>query len=108
VSILTKDNVVKVAHLARLAIPEQQIATHVKNLSSILELVAQMNTVDTKNITPMAHPLDIPQPLREDRVTETNERDLLQSVADPSAIKSGLYVVPKAYDIVKESDIIEE
>ncbi|MBA2655272.1 MAG: Asp-tRNA(Asn)/Glu-tRNA(Gln) amidotransferase subunit GatC [Gammaproteobacteria bacterium] len=107
-STLTRENIEKVAHLARLAISEEEILTHVRNLSNILELVEQMNSVDTQGITPMAHPLDIPQPLRIDRVTEKNERALLQSVAEPSAIKSGLYIVPKAYDTVKEFETIEE
>jgi aspartyl-tRNA(Asn)/glutamyl-tRNA(Gln) amidotransferase subunit C len=97
---LTKENIEKVAELARLAISEDEISTHIRNLSNILQLVEQMNSTDTSGVSPMAHPLKIPQPLRKDNVTETNERDLLQlSVAEPSAIKSGLYIVPKAYDI---------
>jgi aspartyl-tRNA(Asn)/glutamyl-tRNA(Gln) amidotransferase subunit C len=102
VSTLTPENIKKVAHLARLAISEEEIIIHARNLSNILELVEQMDTVDTAGITPMAHPLDIPQPLRKDVVTEENQRDLLQSTADPQFIKSGLYIVPKAYDTVKE------
>lgn len=105
---LTRENIEKVAQLARLAITEEDIETHVRNLSNILELVDQMNSVDTSGIAPMAHPLDIPQPLRKDVVTAKNQRELLQSIADPSAIKSGLYIVPKAYDTVKELDTIEE
>lgn len=108
VSRLTREHVEKVAHLARLAISEEEILIHVRNLSNILELVDQMNSVDTTGITPMAHPLDIRQPLRKDVVTEKNERELLQSIAEPSAIKTGLYIVPKAYDTVKELDTIEE
>jgi aspartyl-tRNA(Asn)/glutamyl-tRNA(Gln) amidotransferase subunit C len=97
-SILTHDTIKKVAHLARLAISEEEIPTHIINLSNILELVEQMNATDTTNIAPMAHPLDIPQPLREDDITEKNERELLQTIAEPSAIKSGLYIVPKPYE----------
>lgn len=107
-STLTHDNVKKVAHLARLAIFEDEIPAHVRNLSNILELVEKMNATDTTNIIPMAHPLDIAQPLRKDEITEENERELLQSTAQPSAIKSGLYIVPKAYDTVKEYETSEE
>jgi aspartyl-tRNA(Asn)/glutamyl-tRNA(Gln) amidotransferase subunit C len=98
VSTLTRENIEKVARLAKLAVSEEDILTHVRTLSNILELVDQMNSVDTKGISPMAHPLDIPAPMRADIVTEGNERTALQSVAEPSAIKSGLYIVPKAYD----------
>lgn len=97
-STLTRDQVEKVAHLARLAISDDEIGTHIRNLSNILELVDQMNSVDTKGITPMAHPLDIPTPVRSDQVTECNQREQLQTVADENAVKSGLYMVPKAYE----------
>lgn len=108
VSTLTRDNVEKVAHLARLAIAEDEIMTHVTNLTNILGLVNQMNNINTSGIVPMAHPLDIPQPLRQDEVTEKDQRDLLQSIVAATAVKSGLYIVPKAYDTVKEYEIIEE
>jgi len=55
-----------------------------------------MNAVDTKDIQPMAHPLDATQRLREDKVTEENQRDKFQAVA-PSAEK-GLYLVPKVIE----------
>lgn len=97
-TILTREDVEKVAHLARLDISDEDVTTHVRNLTNILTLVDQMNVVNTQGIAPMAHPLDIPTPQRQDKVTEKNERTLLQSVADPAAIKSGLYTVPKAYD----------
>lgn len=97
-SALTSDQVKKVAHLARLAISEEEIATHIRNLSNILELVDQMDSVDTKGIAPMAHPLDIPTPVRPDQITECNQREQLQTVADENAVKSGLYMVPKAYE----------
>lgn len=107
-STLTREIIEKVAQLARLSISDEEIQIHVRNLSNIMGLVEQMNSVDTTGISAMAHPLDIPQPFRKDVVTEKNERELLQSVAAPSAIKSGLYIVPKAYDTVKELDTIEE
>lgn len=96
---LTRDNVIKVAHLARLSIKEEEIGSHVRNLSNILELVEQMNDIDTSGIMAMAHPFDIGQRMRPDEVTEENKRDdLQQCVADESLVKSGLYIVPKAYD----------
>jgi len=69
---LPPDQVEKVAHLARLAIDDAGIEVYAQDLSRILELVEQMNTVDTSGIGPMA------QRLRPDVVTEGNQRELFQ------------------------------
>jgi len=93
---LDKQDVVNIAHLARLSIDAQDIPNYVNNLSSILDLVKQMDQVDTTNVQPMAHPLDAVQRLRKDEVTETDQRDLFQSTAPE--IESGLYLVPKVIE----------
>ena len=94
--VMTTDDVRKVAHLARLAIDETELDRYVKELSSILNLVQQMDAIDTNGIEPMAHPLDMTQRLRPDKVTETNQRELLQSVAP--LVEDGLYLVPRVVD----------
>lgn len=93
---LQKSDVEKIAHLARLSLAEDDIPAYTENLSSILNLVAQMNTVDTNNIEPMAHPLHMSQRLRVDEVTEVNQREHFQSIA-PS-VENGLYLVPKVIE----------
>ena len=93
---LDKTDVEKIAHLARLAIAEDDIPGYAQNLSSILDLVEQMNAVNTDDVIPMAHPLDAHQRLREDKVTETNQREHFQQVA--SAVENGLYLVPKVIE----------
>jgi len=93
---LDKQDVVNIAHLARLSIDAQDIPNYVDNLSSILDLVEQMNHVDTSNVRPMAHPLDAVQRLRQDEVTESNQRDLFQSTAPET--EAGLYLVPKVIE----------
>ncbi|MDR9436271.1 MAG: Asp-tRNA(Asn)/Glu-tRNA(Gln) amidotransferase subunit GatC [Thiohalophilus sp.] len=93
---LDKSDVEKIAHLARLAIDEADIPGYADNLSNILEMVEQMNAVDTTEVTPMAHPLDAVQPLREDRVTETDQRERFQAQA-PS-VEDGLYLVPRVVE----------
>ena len=55
-----------------------------------------MNSVDTKSIEPMSHPLNVFQPLRKDKVTEKNDRENLQKNA-PS-IQAGLFMVPKVIE----------
>ena len=94
-SITTKD-VLKIANLARLQIAEDELDQYAKDLSNIITLVEQMNKIDTQNILPMAHPQDATQRLREDKVTEENQRDKFQSIA-PHA-ERGLYVVPKVIE----------
>ena len=93
---LDRSDVEKIAHLARLQIAEQDIPQYTENLSSILELVNQMQAVDTAEITPMAHPFDAVQRLRSDAVTEGNQRDHLQTVAP--AVEAGLFQVPKVIE----------
>ncbi|NNC68049.1 MAG: Asp-tRNA(Asn)/Glu-tRNA(Gln) amidotransferase subunit GatC [Gammaproteobacteria bacterium] len=93
---ITPEEVLKIANLARLQIKQDEVEQYAIDLSSIINLVEQMNAVDTKDIQPMAHPLDATQRLREDKVTENNQRDKFQAVA-PSAEK-GLYLVPKVIE----------
>ena len=93
---LEKDDIEKIAHLARLAVGEGDLDSIAGDLSNILELVETMNAVDTSGVTPMAHPLDMAQRLREDRVTEPNRREQFQSVAPRT--ENGLYLVPKVIE----------
>ena len=67
-----------------------------KRISSILELIDQMQSVDTKNVAPLAHPFEAIQRLRPDVVTETDQRDYLQKLAP--ATQDGLYLVPKVIE----------
>ncbi len=93
---MSPNEVFRIAHLARLALSEEEAGRLTRDLSRILDLVAQMNAVDTRGVEPMAHPLDMAQRLREDRVTEADQRDHFQRVAPQ--IEAGLYLVPKVID----------
>ncbi|MCK5721021.1 MAG: Asp-tRNA(Asn)/Glu-tRNA(Gln) amidotransferase subunit GatC [Gammaproteobacteria bacterium] len=93
---LDKNDVEKIAHLARLAIADEDIPGYAGSLSSILQLVEQMDAVDTKNVLPMAHPQDAHQRLREDVVTEKNQREHFQKITEN--VENGLYLVPKVLD----------
>ena len=93
---LASTDIEKIAHLARLAISPQDIPHYVRNLSNIIGLVEQMNSVDNAEVTPMAHPLDMPARLRPDDITETNQRELFQTIAP--AVNAGLYLVPKVIE----------
>jgi aspartyl-tRNA(Asn)/glutamyl-tRNA(Gln) amidotransferase subunit C len=93
---LGPDEVKKIAHLARLAIDDAAIDGYAKNLSNILDMFAQMNSVDTAGIAPMAHSQDVSQRLRDDVVTEHNQREHFQKIAPHT--EAGLYLVPKVIE----------
>lgn len=93
---LTLEEVRKIAHLARLNLSENEIAQYGPQLSRILDFIEQMNQVDTSPVEPLAHPLDLSQPLRTDTVNEPNLRDKYQKIAPQ--VEAGLYLVPKVID----------
>ncbi|GFO71769.1 aspartyl-tRNA(Asn)/glutamyl-tRNA(Gln) amidotransferase subunit C [Bathymodiolus japonicus methanotrophic gill symbiont] len=93
---LTADDVNKIAYLARLGIDAQDTESYARDLSGMLELVAQMSTIDTDNVAPMAHPLDQAQRLRPDQVTETCQREVFQAIAPQ--VEAGLFLVPKVIE----------
>ena len=99
---LNNADVRKVARLARLAMSETEIETARSQLSGIFALIAEMQAVDTRGIAPMSHAQDVPQRLREDVVTETNQRALFQSLAPKykgaQQVEAGLYLVPQVIE----------
>ena len=93
---LEPGGILDVAHLARLHLLEDDAKRYAGELSRILAFVEQMNAVDTRGVTPMAHPLDMTQPLRADAVTEPDRREEYQ--ANAPAVRDGLYVVPRVIE----------
>jgi aspartyl-tRNA(Asn)/glutamyl-tRNA(Gln) amidotransferase subunit C len=93
---LDRTDVDKIAHLARLAIPEAAKDRLATDLSNILALMEQMGTVDTSGVEPMAHPLHMTQRLRPDLPTEPDQRAHFQAIAPRT--EDGLYLVPKVIE----------
>ena len=93
---LDRTDVDKIAHLARLAVSDEEKDRYATDLSKILGLVEQMSAVDTDDVTPMAHPLHMVQRLRVDEPSEPNQRELFQQIAP--ATEDGLYLVPKVIE----------
>lgn len=93
---LTAADVNKIAWLARLAIDPDKTEAYARDLSGILDFVAQMDSVETADVAPMAHPLDQVQRLRPDTVSEANQRDQFQAHAP--MVEAGLYLVPKVIE----------
>ncbi len=93
---LTTTDVQKVARLARLAMNDQEIESARQQLSGIFDLISEMQAVDTSGIEPMSHAQDLSQRLREDSVTETDQREAFQIIAPQ--VENGLYLVPKVIE----------
>ncbi len=93
---LSITDVRKVARLARLAMSETEIENARAQLSGIFNLIAEMQAVDTSGIEPMSHAQDVSQRLREDNITETNQRKVFQAIAPQT--EAGLYLVPQVIE----------
>lgn len=93
---LSLDDIKRVANLACLEVSETEAATALTQLSGIFGLIEQMQAVDTSAIEPMSHAQDVVQRLRDDMVTESDQRELFQSIAPKT--EAGLYLVPKVIE----------
>lgn len=85
-----------IAWLARLSIEREAIPGYVRDLSNILTMIEQMEQVNTDAIEPVAHPLELTARLRDDVVTEANQRDHFQAIAPETA--NGHYLVPRVIE----------
>lgn len=93
---MDKETIIKIANLAKLEIKDDKINDIISSLEKILNLVDEMNDVNTDDVTPMSHPLNLKQELRKDEVKEVNQRDLFQK--DNENTDNGYYKVPKIID----------
>ncbi len=93
---ITSQQITHIAHLARLETSPEEAEFYAGQLSRILELVEQMNRIDTDGITPMAHPQEAALRLRDDRVTADDRREAYQRIAP--AVEQGLYLVPRVIE----------
>lgn len=93
---LDKEEVRTIAHLARLSVDESRLDTIASELSRVLDFVDRLDSEDTNGIEPMAHPVSSALHLREDVVTEHNEREILQKPAP--ALYDGYFTVPRVIE----------
>lgn len=85
-----------VSSLARLTIAESEFPPFEQDLKNIMRLINQLQAIDTTDVTPMAHPSELPQRLREDAVTETDHHKRYQQIAPQ--VENDLYLVPKVIE----------
>lgn len=93
---MDRSEIKKLAELARIEIADSTVDDVAQSITDILNLVGQLQAADTENVEPMAHPLDAIQKLRNDTVTEENQREHFQTIAP--ATENGLYLVPRVID----------
>lgn len=98
---LTPQDVQRIAHLARLELVDDEPAQMQEQLSDFFaKIVEQMRAVDTRGVEPLYTPLSAVQSvalrLRDDVVTEGDEREANQRSAP--AVEDGLYLVPKVIE----------
>jgi aspartyl-tRNA(Asn)/glutamyl-tRNA(Gln) amidotransferase subunit C len=94
---LIRQDVEKIARLARLSITDAEMPVYVTSLSSIVDFVAELSRAETDRVEPMAHPLEGQhQRLRADAVTESDHREQYQ--ANAPQVQAGLYVVPRVIE----------
>ena len=94
---LSRSDIDKIAHLARLELTETEIPVYVDSLSRIIDFVGELDRAQTAGTEPMAHPLPgLVQRLRPDEVLETDQHERYQRNAPQ--VEAGLYLVPKVIE----------
>ncbi|MFC7067385.1 Asp-tRNA(Asn)/Glu-tRNA(Gln) amidotransferase subunit GatC [Brucella rhizosphaerae] len=86
----------RVAHLARIAVSEDEAERMTGELNAILGFVEQLNEVDVDGVEPMTSVTPIKMRLREDAVTDGNIANAI--VANAPVTEENFFVVPKVVE----------
>ena len=103
---LDKETVARIARLARLKVPEEELEPLAGELSGILAWIEQLNEVDTKDVAPLASVSDVTLPMREDKVTDGGIAEKVLANAPGGAVyidpddrnAGGFFTVPKVVE----------
>jgi aspartyl-tRNA(Asn)/glutamyl-tRNA(Gln) amidotransferase subunit C len=103
---LDKDTVARIARLARLKVPEEELGPLAGELSGIFAWIEQLNEVDTQDVEPLASVSDVTLPMREDKVTDGNIAERVLANAPGGAVyieptdknAGGFFTVPKVVE----------
>lgn len=97
---LTSSDISRIANLARLELEPQASERMLSQLNEFFDVVQQIRAVDTAGVVPLEHPFatigDIALRLRDDKVSENNNRDANQRSAP--AVEAGLFLVPRVIE----------
>ena len=93
---MDRETLARLALLSQLELAPEEVGPALDDLNRIVALIDEMRAVDTRGQAPLAHPLDMEQPLRDDIVTESVDRETYQEAAP--ATRDGLYLVPRVVE----------
>ncbi|MCE7914861.1 MAG: Asp-tRNA(Asn)/Glu-tRNA(Gln) amidotransferase subunit GatC [Nitrosomonas sp. PRO4] len=93
---LSVNDVKRIADLAYIEISEEEAIATLNQLSGIFNLIETMQAVDTSEVEPMSHAQNVVQRLREDEITESDQREICQAIAPQ--VEAGLYLVPQVIE----------
>ena len=97
---LSSTDITRIASLARLELSPAESERMLSQLNGFFDIVQKMRAVDTAGVEPLAHPFatirDITLRLRDDAVSETDQREANQRSAP--AVENGLFLVPKVIE----------
>ncbi|MGE5337898.1 MAG: Asp-tRNA(Asn)/Glu-tRNA(Gln) amidotransferase subunit GatC [Gemmatimonadota bacterium] len=93
---LSLDDVRRIAHLARIEITDAQAQATLAQLNDIFAMIEKMQQVPTDGVEPMSHPLGGDQRLRDDVVTEHDQR--AANMRNAPEQQDGLFLVPKVIE----------
>jgi aspartyl-tRNA(Asn)/glutamyl-tRNA(Gln) amidotransferase subunit C len=93
---ITREDVVKVAELARLEFGEEELVRFTEQLGNILTYIGKLNELDTKDVEPTSHVLDLATPLRDDTVEEW--LTVGEALENAPQEEDGFFVVPQVIE----------
>lgn len=91
-STITKEQVNHIAHLSRLEIQEDEVDGYIEKLEKVVDLFNELNSVDTENIKPTYHVLDLVNVFREDVAQEGIDRE--EVLKNSKETEAGQFKVP--------------
>jgi aspartyl-tRNA(Asn)/glutamyl-tRNA(Gln) amidotransferase subunit C len=93
---ITEDEVRHAARLARLELSDDDVNRFTRQLADVLDYMAQIKSLDVENVEPMAHPLDMPNVLRDDHPAAPLSREA--ALKNAPASDGTFFQVPKVLD----------
>ena len=93
---IDKSDIEHLCNLSKLNLDDEEQSVFLSQMQSILDMIEELQEVDTGDIEPMAHPLQMTQRLRDDEVTEFNDREKYHKNTDFA--EDGFYKVPKVIE----------
>ncbi len=91
---LTREDVTRIAELARLELTTEELDLFTRQLGDILGYVEQIRDLDTSGVTPTSHVLNLPVE-RDDVIVEPLPRAAALANAPDAATEAGLFKVPR-------------